>query len=218
MIKKLVLGAVVMVAALGGPATLFWVTKYWNAIHQAIASVSDTGAKAPAEVSLPVATTNSPQSPSPPASQHPLEMVRSHELAEVLRFDVTPGWIMQQWPRVSTGLAKPQLEGYRVPLVTGAKPSDLAGSLTYYFDARQQVQEITFHGTTGELPILLQLLTTRYKFARRVTNDPGTIIYETAGPAGQSTSIARIRSAAILKADEPYKRFEVELELNRPPS
>ncbi len=61
----------------------------------------------------------------------------------MLRFDVTVEWVMQRWPRVSTGLPYLQLQGYRVPLVTGTKVADLAGSLTYYFNARQQVQRIT---------------------------------------------------------------------------
>ena len=68
-------------------------------------------------------------------------------LAEVLRFDVTVEWVMQRWPRVTTGLPQLQLQGYRVPLVTGTSLSDVAGSLTYYFNARQQVQRITLRGT-----------------------------------------------------------------------
>ena len=71
-------------------------------------------------------------------------------LAEVLRFDATVDWVLQRWPRVTTGLPYLQLQGYRVPLVTGTGLADVAGSLTYYFNARQQVQRITFRGTTGD--------------------------------------------------------------------
>ena len=42
-------------------------------------------------------------------------------LAEVLRLDVTVEWVLQRWPRVTTGLPQLQLQGYRVPLVTGTK-------------------------------------------------------------------------------------------------
>ena len=67
-------------------------------------------------------------------------------LDEVLSFDRSVEWVMQRWPRVSTGLTYLQLQGYRVPLVTGTGLSDVAGSLTYYFNAGQQVQRITLRG------------------------------------------------------------------------
>ena len=46
---------------------------------------------------------------------------RSRSLDEVLRFDLTPDWILHRWPRVSTGLAQLDLQGYRVPLVSGTR-------------------------------------------------------------------------------------------------
>jgi len=57
--------------------------------------------------------------------------------------------VISRWPRVSAGLAELQLQGYRVPLVSGTTANDLAGALTYYFNSRQQVQRITFQGTTA---------------------------------------------------------------------
>ena len=99
-------------------------------------------------------------------------------LDEVLRFDVTVDWITRHWPRVSTGLPQVQLQGYRVPLVTGTKLSDVAGSLTYYFDSRQQAQRITLRGTTGDPRALVALLEGRFHFVRRLTNDPSIAYYE----------------------------------------
>src|SRR5687767_3347320 len=62
----------------------------------------------------------------------PLEGPAVADLAEVLRFDITPAWLTQRWPRVMNARhAAGSLQAYRVPLVTGAKPTDLAGSLTY---------------------------------------------------------------------------------------
>jgi hypothetical protein len=221
MFKKALLGGVVIAAALGGPAGLFWAAKYWNELRQAFVAATDKNGKTRAESAAFDPASNVPSANinaniAGAIAKTPTDLAPRHDLVEVLRFDVTPGWIMQQWPRVSTGLSKPHLEGYRVPLLTGAGASDLAGSLTYYFDNRQQVREITFRGTTGEPGNLLQVLTTRYKFARKVTNDPGLIIYETVDSAGKSTSSAKIRSASVLKANEPLKRFEIELDLNRP--
>ena len=42
-----------------------------------------------------------------------------HDLRQVIRFDVTPNWVTQNWSRVSTGLPYLHLHGHRVPLVTG---------------------------------------------------------------------------------------------------
>ena len=119
----------------------------------------------------------------------------SPSLAEVLRFDVTVDWVMQRWPRVSTGLPYLQLQGYRVPLVTGTGVADLAGSLTYYFNAQQQVQRITFRGTTGDPSALVALLAGRYHFARRLTNDPGVVLYEAVDSSNQPAGSLKIRSA-----------------------
>ncbi|HEV3024657.1 MAG TPA: DUF6690 family protein, partial [Pirellulales bacterium] len=55
------------------------------------------------------------------------------DVQQAFRFDVTSAWVLGRWPRVSAGLSQLDLQGYRVPLVTGTKPDDLAGSLTYYF-------------------------------------------------------------------------------------
>jgi len=52
------------------------------------------------------------------------------DLNDVIRFDVSPGWVTSRWPRVTTTLAESGMEGLRVPLVTGTKVDDLAGGLT----------------------------------------------------------------------------------------
>jgi hypothetical protein len=136
-------------------------------------------------------------------------------MADVFNFDITIDWVMRQWPRVSTGLAHMQMQGYRVPLVTGTAPTDLAGSLTYYFNSRQQVQRITFHGTTGDASALAALLTNRYHFVRRLTNNPGLIIYESVDANNQMSGLAKIRTVSVIKADQPFNHFDVDLTLLR---
>ena len=137
-------------------------------------------------------------------------------LAEVFNFNVTADWVMHRWPRVSTGLPDLPFQGYRVPLVTGTKTSDLAGSLTYYFDTRQQPQRISFRGTTGDPSPLVALLSSRFHFTRRVINDPGVVLYEAVDPADQPAGSLKIRSANVVKANQPYTQFEIELVINRP--
>ena len=84
-----------------------------------------------------------------------------NELTDVLRFDISPGWVMQRWPRVTT-VAQSTLAGLRVPLVTGTQIDDLAGSLTYYFDRTDQVQRISFQGLTGDDRKLVEIVTSGY--------------------------------------------------------
>src|SRR5580693_6434885 len=88
--------------------------------------------------------------------------VKVHDAASVFSFDITPEWILARWPSVSTGLAQLQLEGYRVPLVTGTGQQDVAGALTYYFGARQKLQRINFVGVSGDSRGLVDLLSVRF--------------------------------------------------------
>ena len=127
----------------------------------------------------------------------------------MLRFDVSPAWVVARWPRVSTGLAQLQLQGYRVPLVTGTDQDDVAGSLTYYFNPKQQVQRLTFHGTTGDARSMVALLSTRFGLRRRLTNDPGVFLYETRNSRDEPTSFLWIRLAPVVKSTEPLDRYEV---------
>lgn len=136
-------------------------------------------------------------------------------LAEVLRFDVTVEWVMRRWPRVTTGLPYMQLQGYRVPLVTGTGMSDVAGSLTYYFNARQQVQRITLRGTTGDPSVLATILTNQHGFTRRLTNDPSVVLYEAVNSSNKPAGALQIRSARVITASQPHMRFEVDLAMDR---
>lgn len=85
---------------------------------------------------------------------------------DVFRFDMTPQAIEKNWGRVSTGLSDPNFAGYRVPLVTGTSASDLAGSLTYYFDGRPKLRRITFVGATADPQKLIAFLSQTYGFKK----------------------------------------------------
>jgi len=160
----------------------------------------------------PTTATVSPP-PAPSTEEPPI-----HDMAEVFRFDLSPRWITENWPRVSTALGQLQLQGYRVPLVTGPAEDDLAGSLTYYFNPWQQLQRITFVGTTGDVRRIITLMTAQHGFARRLTNDPGQFIYEAPGDGRQPRGILWIRQFPVLKADHPHERYEVHLTIERPVS
>jgi hypothetical protein len=198
--------------AVSGPISLFSASDRLGSLKRSwlgSGGAAATAASQPSNAAAPLATPAGP-TPSAPADATPMP-----SLAEVLRFDVTTSWVMHRWPRVSTGLPHLQLQGYRVPLVTGTSVADLAGSLTYYFNSQQQVERITLRGTTGDPNALVALLAGRYHFARRLTNDPGTVLFETVNSSNQSAGTLKIRSAAVVKANQPYTRFEVDLVMDR---
>jgi hypothetical protein len=135
--------------------------------------------------------------------------------AEVFRFDVSPAWIMSRWARVSTIPVPPDLQGFRVPLVTGPSPRDLAGSLTYYFNSKDAVQRITFVGTTGDPTTLANLVTKRFRFAAVPSPMPNEWLYQIRWH-NQPRSELRLRLSDIVRADAPYQRFDVDMEINLP--
>lgn len=136
-------------------------------------------------------------------------------LAEALRWDLTPTWVMNRWPRVTTLLAELDLQGYRVPLVTGTGPTDVAGSLSYYFDATQQLRRIEFTGTTGDAHDLVVLLRDRHGFQRRLTEDPSTYLYQVEEDR-RALSELRVRAAPVVKSGNPFTRFSLSLVMRRP--
>jgi hypothetical protein len=135
------------------------------------------------------------------------------DLTEALRFEVTSAWVLGRWPRVTAGLPEANLQGYRVPLVTGTREDDLAGSLTYYFNKNQRCQRITFQGTTGDARKLIAYLTQQFGFEQQTSNDPNLFLYQIRWN-GAPLSELHIRPARVIKADAPTARFEVLLALN----
>ena len=160
------------------------------------------GWRADAPVSVPVGT---------PALSTPV--LPGVPIGEVMRFDVTPEWVVQRWPRVSNVPNDQGWTGLRVPLVTGTRIGDIAGALTYYFDPQGQVQRVALVGTTGDPTALTTLVTTQ--FALQNEGGPGTGLY-LARWNGRPTSVLRIRQAAVITADSPQNRFELLMEINRP--
>ena len=169
-IGGLLLATVGPITLYSGPDLLAGIKRSWSRSPAPAAAYEQSGTPSPAGATAfaQPGTFNSATDSLPLPS-----------LSEVLRFDVTVEGIMQRWPRVCTGLTYLQLQGYRVPLVTGTSVADMAGSLTYYFNAQQQVVRITFHGTTGNPSTLMTFLSSQYHFVRRLTNDPGLVVYET---------------------------------------
>jgi hypothetical protein len=149
-------------------------------------------------------------------SSVPLEGTRFQSLAEVLRFDLSREWVYQNWARKSTGLGDPELFGVRVALVTGTGASDVAGSLTYYFNRQGEVQHISLRGRTADTTPMIRFLADTYKF-QRAEAPAGEQLYQIQRN-GRVQSELRTRPEPILWTTSPHGSFAVELELERPGS
>jgi len=103
------------------------------------------------------------------------------------------------------------LQGYRVPLLTGTREDDLAGAVTYYFNPRQEVQRITFRGTTGNANRLIQYLAAQFGFCHRPTNDPGLFLYVVPeeGSRGGVKSYLWIRPQRVLAGRRAARAIRV---------
>ncbi|MHB8970982.1 MAG: DUF6690 family protein [Pirellulaceae bacterium] len=134
-------------------------------------------------------------------------------LEGVLRFDITPQWIMDNWPRVATTRNEGGLDGLRVPLITGTRPEDVAGSLTYYFDKQRVVQRIALDGVAGDDRNLVTLVTRSFQLQPEPQAGVGIFVSKW---NGEATSALWIRRLPVVSVDNPFQKFEFSLELNRP--
>jgi hypothetical protein len=159
-----------------------------------------------------------PGTPGSPSHASPLDppataAAPTFQLADVLRFDVNRRWITERWGRVSTVRSDQDLEGLRVPLVTGTAMHDIAGSLTYYFDPQQQVRRITLHGHTGDERPLVGMGSQRFQLRPEGSLAAGMYVMRW---NGKPVNVLRITHAPIVRHNSPNARLRVELELNDP--
>lgn len=135
------------------------------------------------------------------------------DIREALRFDLTPPMILDRFSRVSTVLADLQLEGLRVPVVTGIRADDLAGTLTYYFDHSGAIQRINLHGFTGDTQRIVSTLTSHYGLEAEKTLDAG--VY-TRRWNGIPVHLLRITHAPVVFSNAIHQKYTIFLELNQP--
>jgi hypothetical protein len=138
---------------------------------------------------------------------------RVDDLRKVIRFDATPEKVIAHFSRVSTVLADLSLQGLRVPVVTGTQATDLAGTMTYYFDKSGQAQRISLHGFTGDPSKLIQTLTQHYELQHEPSIEAG--VY-TKRWNGQPVNFLRITHAPVVRTEAVHQKYTVFLELNHP--
>ncbi|PQO34384.1 hypothetical protein DTL21_12715 [Bremerella cremea] len=147
------------------------------------------------------------------SNSQPLAAPIFQEFDHFINFNATPRWIMETWPHVSTTLSDLNLEGMRVPLVSGSRVDDIAGSLTYYFDKDKQLQRITFHGTTGDERRLVSTLTQHYNFESEPTVAGSLYMVKW---NGEPVSVFRAEPSPVVNQNLPHTRLKIDLEINRP--
>lgn len=145
--------------------------------------------------------------------ESPVEGGSVANFQEVFRFDIHPKWVLSRWPRVTTVLAEPSLEGLRVPLVTGKNADDISGSLTYYFDQQKMLQRISFVGYTGDERRLARLAVESYGMKPVPSLSAGLFMLTW---NGKPRSVLRLSLLPVVRATDTNRRLEVMLEINRP--
>lgn len=136
-----------------------------------------------------------------------------YDLREVLRFDISPEWVTSRFSRVTTVLADTELEGLRVPLVTGTGPADLAGSITYYFDTSGKLQRVMLHAFTGDASRVVATMTQHYGLQSEPSLDAG--VYTRRWNA-MPVHFLRLTRAPVVYSDALHHKLTVYLELNQP--
>ncbi len=161
--------------------------------------------------SQPMANPQLSFAPGQLASHHALPT--AHQLRDVLRFEISPQSVTSMFNRVSMVLADVNLDGMRVPLVTGTQSTDLAGTLTYYFDRYQRLQRLSLHGLTGDPNRLVSELQQLYDLRQEPALGGGLFLITW---NGQPTSVMHIAPAAVINSSDQYARYTIFLELNLP--
>jgi hypothetical protein len=175
-----------------------YLTGYIGQPHSAGAPISTytMASQAPTQASIP-SLTNAPVS----------------DFREVLRFDISPAWVPQHFNRVTTVLADSRLDGLRVPFVSGTQPTDIAGSLTYFFDAQQTLRRIQLVGNCGDPTILVNLMLQYYHL--KAESSLGGHLYTTRWN-NRVTSVMQLTPAPVIYSHDAHSRYQVFLELNQP--
>ena len=178
-------------------------------------ALSNTGTAVGNERAMPASSPNGPVSVGGfnGSGQPSLVGQPVGDLREVLRFDISPDWVTNRFSRVTTVLAELQLDGLRVPLVTGTGPNDLAGSVSYYFDHSGRLQRVALHGFTGDPNAIVQTMTQHYGLQSEQSLEAG--VY-TRRWNGIPVHFLRITRAPVVYSDALHHKFTVFLELNQP--
>ena len=133
-------------------------------------------------------------------------------IEEILDFHITPKQITNRWARVSFHVQDNGLHSYRVPVVTGEKQDDLAGSLAYLVDENEKLQRIDFLGFTHDPSTLIEVMKREHRMTKRPSHVQALYIKS---QNKLPVSALRIIASEIISTSAPANPLKVRLELNR---
>jgi len=184
----------------------------WNGFNTT-SSGSSLGYAIETKSSMPNGANITPKNADPFATNiDSLQQLPVVSLAEILRFDITPEWVMARFPRVSTLLSELNLDGLRTPLITGSTPGDLAGTLTYYFDRYKRLKRVSIHATVGDPTRYIMELRQAYQMSQEPSLGGSLYVIKW---NGVPTCVLHISPASVVYSDLNYGRYNLFLELNQ---
>jgi hypothetical protein len=205
---------------IAGAVGVPYLSSEWPKLKAGLTGQSSSGAGATSSSSAKIPAAALPSGSAPNSTAFvPTDPKRDEtplvDMSEAFRFEVTPDWVLAHWPRVTAGLPDEKYQGLRVPLITGMRADDLAGSLTYYFTPSQKCAKIQFSGTTGDPRRMTALMMERFGFKQFISEQPGVQLFQIRWN-GDAHSELLIRPASVVRAAAENSRFEVKLVVTDP--
>jgi hypothetical protein len=133
------------------------------------------------------------------------------DLRAWMRWDLPRGYLLWQHPNAAIVPTERNLWGYRIPFTTGLQSQDLTGTLTYYFDAKDQLQRMELSAASQNPWAMTQWLLTQFRLQPIASQHPNLRL-AILKSRDQTQSLMAITTANDPSVIPPYELF---LELNR---
>jgi hypothetical protein len=151
-----------------------------------------------------------PSSPAPQESQA-TPGPATIDLRAWLRWDLPRGYLLWQHPNAAIVPTERNLIGYRIPFTTGFQPQDLTGTLTYYYDAKEQLQRMELSAASGNPWPMTQWLLPQFHLQPIISLDPNVRL-ATLKSRDKTQSLMAVATGKAPSGSPPHELF---LELNR---
>lgn len=133
------------------------------------------------------------------------------DLRAWLRWDLPRGYLIWQHPNAAIVPTERNLLGYRIPFTTGLQPHDLTGTLTYYFDSKDQLQRMELSAASGNPWPMTQWLLPQFRLQPIPSTHPNVRL-AILKSRDKPQSLLAVASGNASSASTPHELF---LELNR---
>ena len=137
---------------------------------------------------------------------------------ELFRFEHSPAWLVENWPRVDAVATEDGLVGYRVAISTGDATDDLTGVFACYFDATSE-RRVEFSGQTGDYRRLLRFMQREYGVSLAPDSTADRFVYESTlsnGRGGRLPGRLVVRPTRVFLRGAEKSFFEVDVVLEHP--